>query len=180
MKYKIAVFGSAKEDIPKEICNLAEEIGKEIASRGHTLITGAAKGISTFAAKGAKEIGGNVIGISPTAYDSEKRDYEVDFEFIDEVIHTGEGYKGRNVISVGMCDGMISVRGGFGTLNEITIAEGEGKPIVALEGSGESSDMVRGIFDKLNPNYRYFSVAKSPKEAVSKIIKMIEEKNNSV
>ena len=178
MKYKIAVFGSAKEDTPKEICNLAEEIGKEIALKGHILITGAAKGISTFAAKGAKEIGGHVIGISPTTHDSEKRDYEVDFEFIDEVIHTGEGYKGRNVISVRKCDGMISVRGGFGTLNEITISEGEGKPIVALKGSGGCSDIVKEIFDKLNPNYEYFALARTSVEAVDKVIEMIKEKNS--
>lgn len=178
MKYKIAVFGSAKENLTKKIYDLAKETGKEISSRGHDLITGAAKGVSTYAAEGAKENNGKTIGISPTRNNSEKKDYEVDFKFIDEIIHTGEGYKGRNVISVRKCDGMIAINGGFGTLNEITIAEGEEKPIVVLEHSGGCSDIIKEIFKKLNPKYKYFKLAQNSRDAVDKIIELIE-KNKS-
>ncbi|MEK0337778.1 MAG: hypothetical protein QQN41_10135, partial [Nitrosopumilus sp.] len=169
---------SARGDLPKEIYALAEETGKEIIKRGHVLITGAAKGISAFATKGAKEIGGKTIGVSPTANNSEKENYEVDFEFLDEIIHTGDGYKGRNVIGVRKCDGMIAINGGFGTLNEITIAEGEGKPIVILEKSGGCCDIIKDIFEKLNSEYNYFQLVKTPKEAVSKVIDLIEKQRS--
>jgi len=37
---KIAVYGSAAGDIPEKVRELAREIGRQIALRGHILITG--------------------------------------------------------------------------------------------------------------------------------------------
>jgi uncharacterized protein (TIGR00725 family) len=174
---KIAVVGSAKEELLSEkVCNLAEELGKEVAKQGYTLITGAARGISFYAAKGAKEANGHTIGISPAVNKEDSKNYEVSNDYLDEIVFTGSGYKGRNVILVRSCDGLISVNGGFGTLNEITIAEGEVKPIVPIEGTGGSSDLTKDIFKKLNPNYPYFSTAKTIQEALMKIKQFIEKK----
>lgn len=172
-KHKIAVFGSAREDLDGAIYEIAQKVGSEIAKTGNILITGAAQGISRYAAKGAKFSNGNVIGISPTSNYEEKEIYNVSFENIDFVIHTGMGYKGRNVISVRTCDGMIIINGNFGTLSEVAIGEGEVKPIVVMSGTGGIADIIKDIFKKLNPDYKYFSVASEAKEAVSKIAELI-------
>ncbi len=173
-KYKIAVFGSARENLDGEVYKIAEETGVEIAKTGNILVTGAAQGVSRYAAEGAKLEGGSVIGISPTLNDSEKETYNVSFENIDYIIHTGMGYKGRNVISVRTCDGMIIINGNFGTLSEIAIGEGEMKPIVAIEGTGCCAEVIEDIFKKLNPEYQYFSTAKTAREAVNEVVKLIE------
>lgn len=178
MTYKIAVFGSAKENLEKKFYDIAEKTGKFIAKEGHILITGAAKGISAHAAKGAKTEKGRVIGISPTKNISEKEDYQVDFRNIDEIVHTAMGYKGRNVISVRRCDGAIIINGGFGTLNEVTIAEGENKPLVVIENTGGCADITREIFKKLNPQYPLVAYCKTPKDAVKKVLALIKSKDN--
>ena len=172
--YKIAVFGSAKEDLDKRIYALAEEVGKLIAKSGYTLVTGAATGISRYASIGAKRNGGYVIGISPTTNIDEIDRYKVSFDNIDYLIHTGAVYKGRNVISVRTCDGMIILNGGFGTLNEVTIGEGEQKPIVAISDTGGCADILETIFKHVNPTYKLFAVVRSAKEALAEIRNLIE------
>jgi len=175
MTYKIGIFGSARKDLPKEIYSLAEETGKEIAKKGCILITGGAEGVSKYAAKGAKSENGITIGISPTANKSEKNKYNVNFEFLDSIVHTGQGYKGRNIISVKNCDAIIIINGGFGTLNEVTIAEGEQKPIIVIKNSGGCAEMLKGIFAKLNPRYKLLSLVKNPKEAIKEALRLIKK-----
>lgn len=175
-QYKIAVFGAAKEELSKDVYKIAEEVGAEIAKRGHTLVTGAATGVSRFAAKGARQEKGCVIGISPTSDDSEKDKYNVFFENIDVIIHTGAGYKGRNVIGVRTCDAMIIVNGNFGTLSEVANGEGEQKPIIGIKNSGGCANMLDDIFKKLNAEYQYFAMAENAKEAVD----LIEEMKNCI
>ena len=50
-----------------------------------------------------------------------------------ELIFTGQGKIGRNVLSILECDGVIFIGGGIGTLNEFSIAYHEGKIIGILE-----------------------------------------------
>ena len=171
---KIAVFGSAKENLSKKIYKVSEEVGQEIAKSKNVLLTGAATGVSRYAAKGAKGGKGMVIGISPTSSNSERELYDISFDDIDFLVHTGMGYKGRNVVSVRSCDGMIVINGNFGTLSEIAIGEGENKPIVAIEGTGGCADAIKSIFSKLNPKYKHFSTASNAKNAVNAIISMIK------
>lgn len=172
-KYKIAVFGSAREDLDSAIYEVAQRVGEKIAQTGNILVTGTAQGVSRYAAKGAKLSNGDVIGISPTSNYEEKEKYNVSFENIDFIIHTGMGYKGRNVISVRTCDGMIIINGNFGTLSEIAIGEGEIKPIVAIKGTGGSADIMESIFEKLNPNYKHFSIANEAEDAVDQLIQLM-------
>src|SRR3989344_8558198 len=67
LKYKICVSGSAEtEHCPPGTVEKAREIGRLIAERGMVLVTGATTGIPYWAAKGAKDAGGIVIGLSPS------------------------------------------------------------------------------------------------------------------
>ena len=65
MTYTIAVFGSAAGNMNDDILAKARVIGRIIAEKDCILLTGACPGIPYEAIKGAKEAGGETIGISP-------------------------------------------------------------------------------------------------------------------
>lgn len=172
MRYQIAVLGSHREDLPKETYKIAEEMGAEIARRGHILVTGASRGISGHAARGAKSAGGVVLAISPQNWDDESS--PVSLEDADVEVHSGFGLKGRNVLTVRSADGIIIINGGIGTLNEAAIAEGEGKPVLAIEGTGGCADILRSVFSKLNPGYEKIRYGKPGPSSLDSLVEMIE------
>lgn len=177
MKYKIAVFGLGSGLLSEENKNDAYLVGKAIAEKGHFLVTGLAKGVTEYASKGAKSNNGIVIGINP--YSSELEKYEdVSFENTDIVINTGLGDRGRNVISVRTCDGMIVINGNFGVLNEITIGVGEDKPIVVIKNSGGVAEIIPDIFNSLKPEYENFKLVDNAKEALPTLEQMMEYQKN--
>ena len=61
------------------------------------------------------------------------------------MVFTGFDLKGRNVPFIRTCDGVISISGRIGTLNELTIAFDERKTIGVLSGSGGISAVFRDI-----------------------------------
>jgi uncharacterized protein (TIGR00725 family) len=155
-KLQIAVLGSHREDLPKEIYALARDIGSLVAEYNHVLITGASAGVSKSATDGARAKNGVVIAISPRTGSQDKSEFTIDESAATAVVYTGMGYKGRNVISVRSADCVIVVNGGFGTLNEVAIAEGENKPIFSMLGSGGCADALPQIFKDINPKYKKF------------------------
>jgi uncharacterized protein (TIGR00725 family) len=142
VKIKIGVIGSGS-DVEQEIRKKSQNIGKEIAEMGCILLTGSGLGLPYEAAKGAKQAGGLVIGISPAASLQEHSvRYKFPKEFFDVLIFTGFGLKGRNVPFIRTCDAVVAISGGTGTLNEFTIAYDEGKVIGLLKGTGGLCDNV--------------------------------------
>lgn len=146
---KIGVYGSATEFIDSVIPK-AREIGRQIALNGHTVITGACTGLPYEAVKGAREIGGKSIGYSPA---SNLKEHLNKFKFpadaADEIIFTGLGKKGRNVLSVEESEASVFISGRIGTLNEFTIAYDNGKIMGILTGTGGVTDLVKNIIDYL-------------------------------
>ena len=59
----IAVIGGS--DAKPEHVALAEEVGRELARRGATVVCGGLKGVMEAVCRGAKEEGGTTIGILP-------------------------------------------------------------------------------------------------------------------
>ncbi|HTN46559.1 MAG TPA: hypothetical protein VL098_09445 [Flavipsychrobacter sp.] len=174
-KYKIAVFGLGSAEIKEANEGDAFALGELIAGRGHYLITGLAKGVTQFASKGAKSKGGVVIGISPNNSEDEIST-DVCYDNTDIIISTGLGDRGRNVISVRTCDGMIVINGSMGVLNEITNGVGENKPIVILRGSGGVADVAEMVMEALKPDYKYFSMVDDVKKAVDVLEDLITRK----
>ncbi len=170
--YQIAVLGSHRRDLPKDIYDIAEKVGKEIATKGHILLTGTSTGISEHASKGAKSVGGLVIGISP--YEMRKETDPITYEDNDVIIFSGMGYKGRNVLTVRSSDGIIVANSGFGTLNEVAIAEGENKPIVVIKDTDGCADKLEDLFKELNPNYKKIRYADNAVSSVGLLLEMIE------
>lgn len=152
MKLKIGIIGSASgpqvEDL--QAVAKAQETGREIARRGHILINGACPGIPNESAKGAKEGGGFVIGISPAFSEYEHvNEYLSPNAYQDVMIFTGQGFMERDIVNIRSCDAVIMISGGIGTLNEFTIAYDEGRPIGILTNSGGISNSIKHIVEEL-------------------------------
>jgi hypothetical protein len=77
------------------------------------------------AARGAKEAGGQTVGILPT---TDRNDAN---EFIDIAIPTGFG-EARNIMVVRTADAIVAFPGKYGTLTEMAFALHAGKPVVAV------------------------------------------------
>jgi uncharacterized protein (TIGR00725 family) len=118
---QVAVIGSG----PEHEAN-AEEVGRLLAERGATVVTGGLGEVMAAAARGAKSAGGTAIGILPT----ETR--EGLNEWIDHVVVTGIGHA-RNLAVVASGDAVIAVGGRYGTLAEIGFALTLGRRVVVLE-----------------------------------------------
>jgi hypothetical protein len=120
---RIGVIGG--EDPAPKILELAREVGKIIAKRGHLLVCGGLGGVMEAACAGAKEEGGKTVGILPGVTCSDANCW------IDIPIVTGMGYA-RNVIVVLTSEVLIAVGGRYGTLSEIAYAFQFGIPVIGL------------------------------------------------
>jgi len=177
LKYKICISGAADTghcaiDAPEK----AEQLGREIARRGMVLVTGATVGIPYWAAKGAKEEGGIVIGLSPAASEAaHKKSYKLPTDYHDLIIYTGFEYSGRNLLLTRSSDAVIVVCGRMGTLNEFTIAFEDGKPIGVLEGTGGTADELRDIVKRMHRGPGRIVYSKDIKELLDKVISEIDK-----
>lgn len=186
MKYKFAVSGAADAgmcdiDAPEK----AEEIGREVVRQGGILITGATSGIPDFSAKGAKEEGGIVIGVSPAAsYQHHVKTYKLPTQYYDTIIFTGFDYSGRNLLLTKSADAVIVICGGFGTLNEFTIALEDNKPIGVLTGTSGTAEEISKLLKNIKDPHRHGAgkvvFSNEPKELVAKLVKLIEQEQKEL
>jgi uncharacterized protein (TIGR00725 family) len=130
----------------------AEEIGRLLAERGCTVVTGGLGEVMAAAHRGAKAVGGTTIAILP----GERR--EDANPWADHVVVTGIGHA-RNLAVAASGDVLIAIGGEWGTLAEMAFARRLGRPVVALAGAPE----VEGI-----------EIAASPAEAVDAALRHLE------
>ncbi len=108
----------------------AEEVGRLLAERGCTVVTGGLGEVMAAAHRGAKTAGGTTIAILP----GERR--EDANPWADHVVVTGIGHA-RNLSVAASGDALIAVGGEWGTLAEIAFARRLGRRVVALAGAPE-------------------------------------------
>ncbi len=108
----------------------AEEVGRLLAERGCTVVTGGLGEVMAAAHRGAKAAGGTTIAILP----GERR--EDANPWADHVVVTGIGHA-RNLSVAASGDALIAVGGEWGTLAEIAFARRLGRRVVALAGAPE-------------------------------------------
>jgi uncharacterized protein (TIGR00725 family) len=128
---QVAVIGSGAEHEAR-----AEEVGRLLAGRGCTVVTGGRGSVMAAAARGAKSVGGVTIGVLPGESRSEAN------EWIDHAVVTGVGHA-RNLAVVASGDAVIAVGGRWGTLAEIGFANVLGRPVVILEPGWELEGVPR-------------------------------------
>jgi uncharacterized protein (TIGR00725 family) len=178
-KLQIGVIGSAgREEYLKgnggstdEMLLKAKEVGSLLAKKGAIVVTGGKSGIMEAAAKGAKENNGLAIGVIKGSKRFTSNAY-TDIEVL-----TGMAADGFDeLMLVLMCDALIVIGGGAGTLEELAIAYRNNKPIVGLKNSGGWSDKVIGTFLDERETV-LVETAEQPEEAVEKAIELAKAKN---
>jgi len=151
MPLKIGVMGGAGSGIPQEHLDIAVRLGRAITDAGCVMITGGCPGLPLAAARGAKDRGGMVIGISPgLSLDEHSYKYGSPTLAHDVLIFTGSGLMGREVVNIRSSDIVVIIGGSSGTLGELAIAYDEGKLIGVLTGTGGISNMVQDILVACN------------------------------
>lgn len=120
----ISVIGASNSCTAEEY-KLAEEVGRELARRGATLICGGLNGVMEAACHGASEEGGLTVGILPS---NKRKDAN---PYVAIPIVTGMGYA-RNSIVVKSGQAVIAIGGSYGTLSEIAFALQANIPIIGL------------------------------------------------
>ena len=149
-RYKICVSGAAETDHCGEgSLKIAEELGREITRHNAVLVEGATTGFPYWAAKGAKEEGGIVVGFSPATGEKEHVEfYKLPTDYRDLIIYTGFAYSGRNLILTRASDAVVIGCGRMGTINEFTVAFEDKKPIGILQGDWETDELVMTLIEK--------------------------------
>lgn len=110
----ICVYGAASDSIGAIYKNAGEQLGEEMARRGHALIFGGgAAGMMGAAARGMSRGGGHITSIAPSFFDVDG----VLFPECDEYIFT-ETMRERKKQLEDLSDGFIITPGGVGTFDE--------------------------------------------------------------
>ena len=120
---RVSVIGGSSID--GETAAVAEALGERLAERGHVVVCGGLGGVMEAVCRGAREAGGETIGILPT---DDRRDAN---RHVTVPIATGMGHA-RNALVVMNGDAVIAVDGGGGTLSELGYASVYDRPTAGL------------------------------------------------
>lgn len=112
---RIAVYcGSATPEDPRYI-ELAQQVGRTLATRGIGVVYGGGKlGLMGAVADGALAAGGEVIGVIPEALVNS----EVAHRGCTE-LHVVSGMHERKLAFTNLSDGFLTIPGGVGTMDEL-------------------------------------------------------------
>lgn len=183
VKKAVSIFGSAKrKGATQKYYKMAEDTAKLLVKNGYAIITGAGPGIMEAANKGAKEAGGDSIGLNiliPTMQKPNK--------YVTKMLEF-KYFFCRKVMFAKYSMAFVVFPGGFGTLDElfeaITLVQTqrvEPFPVV-LVGKDYWKGLIswikgtlleEGTIDK--KDMELFSVVNSPQEAMAAINKFYKK-----
>lgn len=110
----VTIFGGSKCREDSEEYTQAREVGSLLAEHGFTICTGGYLGVMEAASRGAREKGGRVFGIVMNQFKSEPNRYLTDKVASDHFYDRLQNLITRSV-------GFIAIRGGMGTVTEISL-----------------------------------------------------------
>lgn len=141
----ICVYGASSNQISDIYINAVENLGEEMAKRGHALVFGAGNaGCMGACARGMDKFGGKIIGIAPSFFEVDGVLYEHCTEFIST-----ETMRERKQLLEDRSDAFVVSPGGIGTFDEffeiITLKQLErhSKAIAVLNVNGYYDDLER-------------------------------------
>jgi uncharacterized protein (TIGR00725 family) len=181
MRYQICVSGAASGETVQASHQLAYDLGKAIASRGKTLITGATVGLPWYSAQGAFSVKGKrgiSVGFSPaSSYREHVSTYKLPTVEFDYINFTGMAYVGRDVHLVRSSDAVITVGGRMGSMHELSTALERRKVCGVLLGSGGLADYVPTLLENIEaPGAKDVIYDTDPDRLVDKVIAALDEK----
>jgi uncharacterized protein (TIGR00730 family) len=142
MKMNISVFGGAQPKEGEQAYTEAMELGRLLAQRGHTVLTGGYIGTMEAVSRGAHDAGGHVIGV--TCEDIENWHKVSPNRWVKEEWRK-KTLNERLQALIDACDAAFVLPGGAGTLTEVSlmwnlmIVESRHRSPLILIGSGWQS-----------------------------------------
>ena len=121
---RVSVIGGSS--VSSATAAVAEDLGTTLANRGHAVVCGGLGGVMEAVCRGAREAGGETIGILPTDRRADANPH------VTVPIATGMGHA-RNALVVMNGDAAVAVDGSHGTLSEIGMALAQGRPVAGLD-----------------------------------------------
>ena len=113
---RVCVYGAASTEIPEKYKNVAYNLCRKLAQRGHSLVFGAGDGgMMGAAARGFHDEGGHVMGVAPTFF--KETVIEKLYEEADVIVYT-ESMGMRKAVMEANADAFIVMPGGIGTYDE--------------------------------------------------------------
>jgi uncharacterized protein (TIGR00725 family) len=182
MKYQICVSGSASGETVEADHEIAFELGKAIAKRGKTLITGATIGLPWHAAKGAFSVksreAGISVGFSPaSSFREHVAVYKLPTVEFDYINITGMAYVGRDVHLVRSSDAVITIGGRMGSLHELATALESHKVCGVLIGTGGLADFIPTLLANIDsPGKDDIIYDTDPERLLDKVIEALDKK----
>jgi uncharacterized protein (TIGR00725 family) len=174
----ISVFGGSQPKEGDKAFAEALELGKLLAQRGHTVLTGGYIGTMEAVSRGANEAGGHVVGV--TCEDIEAWRTVKPNQWVKEE-RREKTLIGRLQVLLEECDAALALSGGAGTLTEVAlmwnlmIVESLPRRPLTLIGGGWKS-----TFDQFFKNFDGYMSTNQKEllqfaENVQKAVEMLEE-----
>ena len=177
MERIVTIFGGSKCGEDSEEYRHSLRVGQLLAEQGFTICTGGYLGVMEAASRGAHERGGHVLGIVMNQFKAEPNRY------LTDKVATAHFYERlQNLITRSV--GFIAVRGGMGTVTEMSLVWNklqtqviEPRPLVLL---GKDWPPVIEAFRRhlavSERDVRLLDFAETPEEAV----RIVAEKSKGV
>lgn len=128
-------IGSAPVRNELEAFEGAKSLGRTIARSGGTLLIPAQSGIPLWAAMGAKEEGGVVVGISPASSQKEHEHIlRLPRTYMDTVIYAGDDARAQQMIAQS-AKTIVACAGPLDRLEALSEAQKQGSSVGLLKGS---------------------------------------------
>ena len=162
----IGVIGDGQPGSERE--RMAAEVGAELAAAGVHLVCGGLGGCMAGASRGYKQANGAGIclGILPG---SSRKEANL---WVDLAIPTGVNSAQGALVAMAV-DAAIVLGGGGGTLSEVGLLLRDGKPVVALDGTGGAAELVGGRhLGKVSVR-----LARDAREAVRMVLDALRDRN---
>ena len=172
----VSIFGSARMKPDSEYYELTRRVAYELARTGYAIVSGGGGGLMEAANRGAKEAGGESIGLNIELPFEQKPN-----EYIDaDKLMTFHHFFVRKVMFVKYAQGFVVMPGGYGTLDEFSeaitlIQTQKTKPFpVVLMGSSYWKKLLEWMQETAlkencisKKDLEIFHVCDKPEEAVS-------------
>lgn len=149
---RVAVIGRSTPPFSEELMSQASVLGREVASRGCVLLSGACNGLPHAAVLAAKQAGAKTAGYSP----ADGPDRHVDafcspLDGFSELHYFGrpdwsvvKNFTWRSAHLIDDADVVFCVEGSWGTMSEVALVFETEKPFGVLE-SGGAAGFVRTL-----------------------------------
>jgi uncharacterized protein (TIGR00725 family) len=165
------------DQVQQEVEEKAKALGRFLAERGATVITGGNGGLMTIIAEAVVKAGGITVGILACELEEIGPDHVWYNPHNTVRIKTGQTFTARSSTVVRSSDAVIVVAGGVGTLTETAMAYNLRRPIVVLKGSGMMADRLPSLFpDGYMDHRRLVKIIflEDPKEAAEMAVRLAE------